>query len=254
MVKINHFTVAILQARMSSSRLPGKVMLQINGEPMIYRQIERIREASTIDEIIIATSIDPSDDSLSEFLVKEGIQVFRGSLNDVLSRFLEIEEKLKPTVIVRLTGDCPLAMPELIDNMVNRFINANVDYLSNTLEPTYPDGLDVEIIKSSALKRLAEMELSGAEREHVTLGIYNRSTFFTLENFRNDIDLSQKRWTVDYLEDLIFVREIFSAFKGREASFTLKEVLLFLANNPDLSSAIPADRRNEKLGRHNIEG
>ena len=149
MVTEDLFTVAILQARMSSSRLPGKVMMPINGEPMIYRQIERIRQASTIDEVIVATSTDPSDDSLVEFLLDKGIEVFRGSLNDVLSRFSEIQKIIKSTAIIRFTGDCPLVMPELIDRMMAKFYETNVDYLSNTLEPTYPDGLDVEIIRPS---------------------------------------------------------------------------------------------------------
>ena len=108
MVKRDHFTVAILQARMSSSRLPGKVMMPLNGEPMIYRQIERIKQASTIDEVIVATSTDPSDDSLVEFLQNQGIEVFRGSLNDVLSRFSEIQKITKSTAIIRLTGDLSL--------------------------------------------------------------------------------------------------------------------------------------------------
>ena len=253
MVKTARFTLAILQARMSSSRLPGKVMIEVNGKPMIFRQIERIRQASFIDEVIVATSTHVSDDLLADFLVDNGVRVFRGSLNDVLSRFLEIQKRLKPSAVVRLTGDCPLVMPELIDEMVNCFNHSKVDYLSNTLEPTYPDGLDVEIISPYAMERLAELELSEPEREHVTLGIYTRPSMFTLQNFRGESDLSQKRWTVDYLEDLKFVREIFSVFEGNESTFTLRDVLLLLSKNPELRSEISADRRNEKLGGHGHE-
>ncbi len=252
MVKRDLFTVAILQARMSSSRLPGKVMMPINGEPMIYRQIERVRQASTINEVIVATSTDSSDDSLAEFLLDKGIKVFRGSLHDVLSRFSEIQKDIKSTAIIRLTGDCPLVMPELIDQMVAKFYEANVDYLSNTLEPTYPDGLDVEIVRPSVFAKLASLDLSGAEREHVTLGIYSRPSIFKLEKFLGDVDLSQRRWTVDYLEDLVFVRRIFNEFKGGESTFDFEDTMLFLANEPDLKSAISADRRNEKLGGKNI--
>ena len=252
MVTEDFFTVAILQARMSSSRLPGKVMMPINGEPMIYRQIERIRQASTIDEVIVATSTDPSDDSLVEFLLDKGIEVFRGSLNDVLSRFSEIQKVIKSTAIIRLTGDCPLVMPELIDRMMAKFYDTNVDYLSNTLEPTYPDGLDVEIIRPSVFGKLAALDLNDAEREHVTLGIYSRPEIFVLENFRCDEDLSQRRWTIDYLEDLVFVRRVFNQFMGRESTFTFEDIMLFLANEPDLRSAISADRRNEQLGGKEI--
>ena len=248
MVDGKRFTIVILQARMSSLRLPGKVMLPINGEPMIFRQVERIRQASAIDEVIVATSTDPSDDSLVEFLLDKGIEVFRGSLDDVLSRFLEIQREMYATAIIRLTGDCPLVMPELIDTMVAKFYEIDVDYLSNTLKPTYPDGLDVEVIKPSALAKLATFDLSGAEREHVTLGIYSRSSIFTLENFRGEKDLSQKRWTVDYLEDLAFVRQVFSEFEGRETFFTLEDMMELIVNNPGLKSAISANRRNEQLG------
>ena len=252
MVTGDLFTVAILQARMSSSRLPGKVMMPINGEPMIYRQIERIRQTSAIDEVIVATSTDPSDDSLVEFLLEKGIEVFRGSLNDVLSRFLEIQKGIESTAIIRLTGDCPLVMPELIDRMVAKFYETNVDYLSNTLEPTYPDGLDVEIIRPSVFGKLEALDLNDAEREHVTLGIYSRSEIFELENFLSDEDLSQRRWTVDYLEDLVFVKRVFNEFMGRESTFTFEDTMLFLANEPDLKSAISADRRNEQLGGKEI--
>jgi spore coat polysaccharide biosynthesis protein SpsF len=242
------FTLAILQVRMSSTRLPGKVMMPINGQPMIYRQIERVKQAKTVDELIVATSTDPSDDSLADFLLKNGINVFRGSLTDVLLRFSQIQEIVKSSAIIRLTGDCPLVIPALIDEMVARFYVADVDYLSNTLEPTYPDGLDIEIIKPSALTRVAAYDLSPAEREHVTLGIYTRPSIFTQENFSRDKDLSHWRWTVDYLEDLVFIREIYAKFKGRESMFTFEDIMQYLANNPKLRSLISVDRRNEKLG------
>ena len=143
-------------------------------------------------------------------------------------------------------------MPELIDRMMAKFYETNVDYLSNTLEPTYPDGLDVEIIRPSVFGKLATLDLNDTEREHVTLGIYSRPEMFELENFRCDEDLSQRRWTVDYLEDLEFVRRVFNEFMGRESTFTLEDTMLFLANEPDLRSAISADRRNEQLGGKEI--
>lgn len=254
MVEVESFTLAILQARMSSSRLPGKVMMLINGEPMIFRQIERIRRAEKVDELIVATSSDESDDLLVEFLISKKVRVFRGSLDDVLSRFLEIEKMEKPNSIIRLTGDCPLVMPDLIDQMVSQFFLSKVDYLSNTLEPTFPDGLDVEVIKAEAFKKLAKFELDTAEREHVTLGIYSRPNEFRIENFRNTENLGQNRWTVDHPEDLAFVRQVFNAFTGREATFTFEEVMLLLDENPGLRSGISPDRRNEQLGSIDSEG
>jgi len=248
MVEEERFTVVILQARMSSSRLPGKVMLKINGEPMIYRQIERIKNALTIDEIIVATSTDSTDDSLTEFLIEKSLRVFRGALDDVLSRFLEIQSEMNPTAVVRLTGDCPLVMPDLIDRMVLKFYDSNVDYLSNTLEPTYPDGLDIEVIRPSALRKLKMFDLSIAEKEHVTLGIYSRPSKFSFENFCGDEDFSNERWTVDYIEDLEFVRHVFSEFQGRESNFTFEDVMLSMSKNSIRKSTIAGDRRNEKLG------
>ena len=239
-------TLAILQARMSSTRLPGKVLKLINGKPMIYWQIERIRQSKSIDQLIVATSTDESDDSLSNYLAGIGIQVYRGSLDDVLSRFQEITIETVPHTVIRLTGDCPLVMPELLDEMVEDFVQSNVDYLSNALEPTFPDGLDIEIMKASSLARLTEFKLTDFEREHVTLGILERRNVFNCENFSNFEDLSNMRWTVDYQEDLTFVRLIFAAFKGREITFTFRDVLQFLENNPGIYSEISGDRRNEQ--------
>jgi len=239
-------TLAILQARMSSTRLPGKVLLPINGKPMIYRQIERIRQAKSIDKLIVATSTEVSDDALVTFLTEMGVKVFRGSLQDVLSRFLDIAVEIKPTTVIRLTGDCPLVMPALLDEMVEKFRISNVDYLSNTLEPSFPDGLDIEIMKASTLMELARHDLTNFEREHVTVGIYNRREIFSCENFPNFRDLSNKRWTIDHPEDLIFVRQVFNAFIGNEATFTFKEVLQFLEENPTIYSEISPDRRNEQ--------
>lgn len=241
-------TLAILQARMSSTRLPGKVLLPINGMPMIYRQIERIRQAKSVDELIVATSTDMSDDGLVAFLTQMGVKVFRGSLQDVFSRFLEITLEIEPTTVIRLTADCPLVMPVLLDAMVESFAQRNVDYLSNTLAPSFPDGLDIEIMKSSTIIKLSEYALTNFEREHVTVGIYSRREVFSCENFGNFQDMSNKRWTVDHAEDLAFVRQVFNVFKGREATFTFKEVLQFLEENPTIYSEISPDRRNEQSG------
>jgi|LakMenEpi03Aug12_release.lakeMendotaPanAssembly.Ray.scaffolds.fasta_scaffold71367_6 spore coat polysaccharide biosynthesis protein SpsF len=252
MVKRENFTVAVLQARMSSSRLPNKVMLKVNGQPMIYWQIKRIKQALSIDHLVVATSTDSTDDPLVEFLTLNEVDVFRGSLNDVLSRFISVQEKIEPTAIIRLTADCPFVMPELIDRMAFRFHQSEVDCLSNTVNPTYPDGLDIEIVKATAMIKLNHFELTAEEREHVTLGIYRRPNLFTIENFQGDEDLSENRWTVDYLEDLEFVRLVFGEFVGKEPYFTLEDTLLFLKDNPNLKSAISGSRRNEKLDNSRV--
>ncbi len=239
--------LVVLQARMSSSRLPGKVLKPINGQPMIFRQINRVFESTHVEDLIVATSVNRSDDELVKFLQSKDIKVFRGSLDNVLSRFLEITKKINPTNVIRLTADCPLVMPKLIDEMIAFFEEKSPDYLSNSLVPTFPDGLDVEIISSEALSRLESLDLSKMELEHVTMGIYNRPDFFKVLNFSNTVNQSNMRWTVDYPEDLDFVRSVYSHFKGQESIFDHEEVLEFLRLNPEVVSGISASRRNEAL-------
>jgi len=247
MVFVSRFNLAVLQARMSSSRLPGKVMMRINNKPMIYWQIQRVLEAKNVTKLIVATSVDITDDPLVRFLEANSIAVHRGSLDNVLSRFIEVGTKFPYDAMIRLTGDCPLVMPELIDEMVDKFYEEEVDYLSNTLQPTFPDGLDIEIVKRGVLEELSTFNLENKDLEHVTFGIYNRPERFKLSNFTNDADRSLDRWTVDYQEDMDFVREIFAEFSAREAKFSYQEVCDFLAQKPDLQSEISAYMRNEQL-------
>jgi spore coat polysaccharide biosynthesis protein SpsF len=240
-------TLVVLQARMTSSRLPGKVMMEINGKPMIYWQIQRILRSKTVNSLVVATSIDPSDDALALFLEENSISVYRGALNNVLSRFIEVSERYAHDALIRLTGDSPLVMPELIDQMVGAFYEQDVDYLSNTLEPTFPDGLDIEIIKHGALQNLNAYNLEPKELEHVTYGIYTRPETFKLSNFLDESNRSHERWTVDYQEDLDFVRDVYANFAGNEPTFTYLDLLDFLRQNPEVISGIDAARRNEQL-------
>ena len=239
--------LAIIQARMSSSRLPGKVLLDLNGEPMILRIVDRLKKALTVDEIIVATSLDESDNQLFEFLHSKKIECFRGDLEDVLSRFMGVLNRSDAEVVIRITADCPLVMPKLVDQMVNDFLRLGLDYLSNTITPTFPDGLDVEIFTKEALLRLNALSLSSQEREHVTLGIRNRPEQFTLSNFVGKTDLSSLRWTVDYEEDFIFISEVYSHFEKRESDFEYDEVLHLLEKAGLKPSSISPSRRNEAL-------
>lgn len=168
-------------------------------------------------------------------------------LDNVKERFDSVINQFPRESFIRLTGDCPLVMPGLIDEMVSAFHDSNVDYLSNTIKPTYPDGLDIEVVKSDAFRKLRNSTLSKAEMEHVTYGLYSRKGQFTTQNFVNSRDLSNLRWTVDYQEDLDFVRIIFSHFKGREDSFNLQDLLDYLQNNNEIKSRIDPNRRNESL-------
>jgi len=242
---MNKKTLVILQARMSSTRLPGKVLANINEKPMIYWQINRIKEAKKIDELVVATSTDQSDDALANYLQQNGVLVERGSTDNVLERFLQVLVRLKEYEnIVRLTADCPLVMPELIDEMISKFENSNIDYLSNSIEPTFPDGLDIEIMKRAALIRLWDHPLSIVETEHVTLGLRNRASDFVVENFSQLNDLSNLRWTVDYEGDLEFVRKIYAEFKGNEVRFNYQDLLRLLKAKPELTNRISGNLRN----------
>lgn len=233
---------------MSSTRLPGKVLASINGEPMIFWQIERVKKARKIDELIIATSTDQTDNQLAEFLEQKGFLVERGPIDNVLDRFLQIIEHNKEyKAIVRLTGDCPMVMPALIDKMITKFENSNLDYLSNALDPTFPDGLDVEILRHSALTRLGQYDLTDTEREHVTLGMRNRTSEFIIDNFSQEIDHSMYRWTVDYPEDFDFVSKVYAEFRGQESTFGYEDLLKLLAAKPELNNKISGNLRNVAL-------
>jgi spore coat polysaccharide biosynthesis protein SpsF len=247
-------TLVVLQARMSSNRLPGKVMKDVNGFPMIYWQIQRILRSKAVDELVVATSTDTTDDVLVNFLMGCSVKVYRGDLNDVFSRFLGASLVYPHDALIRLTGDCPLVMPELIDEMVKEFYSLDVDYLSNTLQPTYPDGLDIEIIKKGALNRLEGFSLNQKEKEHVTLGIYTRPEEFNCVNYQNFGDYSSQRWTVDYQEDFDFVQQIFLRFQGQESEFTYGDVNEYLTLNPGIEGINSDFQRNEGLQNEKNHG
>ncbi len=216
-------TIAILQARMDSTRLPGKVLREINGKPMIYWQISRIMK-SNIDGLVVVTTREESDDKLFGYLQSIGISAFRGSSDDVLSRYQAAVEIYKPENFLRLTADCPLVMPSLINEMLIDFNENPCDLLSNTNPPTFPDGLDIEVVRSGALKKLMEYETDADEKEHVTFGMYTRPEHFQIRNFFARRDYSEMRWTVDYKEDFDFVSRVFEYFKGRELEIGFEEL------------------------------
>lgn len=245
--------VGILQARTNSSRLPGKVLMNILDEPMILHQLRRLKNSLLLDEIIVATSFENSDDALAEVCAVAGYRVFRGSLNDVLDRFFKAIEDDSYDHIVRLTGDCPLTDSEVIDKIIRRHLQTDNDYTSNGLNPTYPDGLDVEIFKYSALANAWENAVLPSHREHVTPYIYAHPENFSLENYENDRDLSAMRWTVDEAEDFEFVTEVYRNLYPSNANFTMTDVLDLLDNRPDIMTINSFMTRNEGLKKSLIE-
>jgi spore coat polysaccharide biosynthesis protein SpsF (cytidylyltransferase family) len=240
--------LAILQARMSSSRLPGKVMMELNGLPMIYWQINRILKSELVKNLVVATSTDSSDDILVNFLRDHNFNVFRGSLSDVHSRFLQIiNSNTSVNTFVRLTADCPLVMPDLLTDMLRIFNSGKYDYYTNCINPTYPDGLDIEIFSRESFLQMSRSDLSDREREHVTLKFRTKSKDFRVGEKHHTFDLSSMRWTVDYKEDFQFVKSVYESFLGHESTFTLQDVLNLLQSHPELNNLLPGTLRHIAL-------
>lgn len=230
---------------MGSTRLPGKVLKPILGEPMLARQIERIRRAATIDRLVVATSTDRSDDPVAALCVKLGVDCFRGSLADVLDRFCKAAERYRPEQVVRLTGDCPLADPGVIDAVVRFHLTGGYDYSSNTIYPTFPDGLDVEIFRYACLSEAGREATSPFEREHVTPFLHRQPARYQLGDFRYSSDLSALRWTVDNPQDFELVCRIYATLYPSNPNFALDDVLALFENNPDLAKINAGYWRNE---------
>ena len=231
-------TLAIVQARMTSTRLPGKVLLPILGKPMLSLQLERMRRSKTLDEIVVATTINAADDPLVALCKLEGIDFFRGSEHDVLSRYDAAARLFGATTIVRITSDCPLMEPDLIDQVVNVFVQGKgqLDYASNMLQRSFPLGLAVEVFSRDALEHAHREAINDAEREHVTPYIYWRPETFRLGSISHDSDLSHHRWTVDTPEDFDLVSKIFSELYPYDPSFGISEVLQLLHRHPEWSA------------------
>ena len=236
--------VAVLQARTSSSRLPGKVLLPILGEPMLSRQIERVRLARSLDEIIVATSADPSDDAIVAMCKRVEVRCSRGSLDDVLDRFYRAIEPTPATVIVRLTGDCPLICPDIIDGVVAFRDQGDFDYASNSYEQTFPDGLDTEAMTRGSLESAWKLARLPSEREHVTPYIWKHPESFRLGSYKSSIDYSSYRWTVDEPADYTLISKIFERLYPINPRFGMEDVLRLLTSEPDLLRLNDGVQRN----------
>ena len=235
--------IAIIQARMGSSRFPGKVMRLINGVPMIELLLRRLDNATRIDQIILATSDDPCDQPLCDHVTGLGYDVFQGSESDVLDRYCQAAKLYQPDTIIRITGDCPLIDPDLVDCVIAAYEAQDVDYISNALPPTYPDGLDTEVFSFSALEVAANQATKARDREHVTPFIREFGLFKT-SNFAHEEDFSKERWTVDEPEDFEVVKNIFNYFHPR-TDFSWLEVMALRQEQPDLFKANEHIIRNE---------
>jgi spore coat polysaccharide biosynthesis protein SpsF len=221
---------------MSSSRLPGKVLKPLAGAPMILRQIERVRRATRIDRLVVATSDRTSDDPLAAVLHEGGVEVFRGPLGDVLARFLGALDAHPADHVVRLTGDCPLTDPDVIDATIARHLATGADYTYNRLDPAgFPQGLDVEVITALALRRVGQDATTPDEREHVTWRVRQHPQDYRVAALSPAIDEREVRWTVDRPDDLEFVAAVYEALYGTHPAFTSDDVRALLRGRPDLA-------------------
>ena len=238
---------AFVQARFSASRLPGKVLKNILGKPMLELQIERIRSSRMIDRIVVVTSITPEDRRLVELCERIGIDVFCGSLENVLDRFYRAALKFKPDHIVRLTGDCPLIDIGVVDSMIRLYLEQGGDYGTNCSPPTYPDGLDAEVFTFQALKEAHEEAVLPSHLEHVTLFLDSQPARYKTVNLSHSEDLSRLRWTVDEPEDFDFVRSVFEQLYPSNPHFVMEDVLALLRAKPELGALNQRFIRNEGL-------
>lgn len=256
-----HKTVAIIQARMSSSRLPGKVLKEAGGRPLLSRMVERVRRAQLVNETLVATTVDSSDDTIVQFCEAEKIAYFRGDLMDVLDRYYQAALAHHADIVVRLTGDCPLIDPDLVDETIRALLTQNADFACNRLPPpltrTYPIGLDVEVCTFQALAHAWREAKEKHEREHVMPYLYEVPGRFKLVKIDYPQDYGHLRWTVDTPQDLEFVRAVYAKLDNRN-DFTWLDVLQVVKSNPELEeinagvahkTMFDVDERHKKNGK-----
>lgn len=224
----------IVQARMTSTRLPGKVLLEVLGKPLLEFQTERLARCRRAAEVVIATTVNASDEPIVAFCRARGLRCFRGPEDDVLTRYQGAAAACGADIVVRATSDCPLIDPEVVDAVIGKLVSGpGLDYVSNILERSYPRGLDCEAFPAAVLEAAYREAAPGPEREHVTPFIYGHPDRFRLGNVRHPIDLSRHRWTVDTPEDFRLIRNLLEAVYPVEPDFRLADCLRALAAHPD---------------------
>ena len=229
--------IAIVQARMSSTRLPGKVLKDIAGRAMLARVVMRARRARTVSQVVVATTTDPADDPVANYCRQQGFPVHRGALNDVLDRYYQTAREFGAEIVVRLTADCPVIDPGEIDHVVTAFREMRVDFAANRLPPpwkrTYPIGLDTEVCSFTGLERAWREAQLPYEREHVMPYFYDEPGRFRIAVVDHDPDYGHLRWTVDTAQDLELLNRVYAHFKGRD-DFSWLEVLNLFERQPEL--------------------
>lgn len=241
---MNNIT-ALIQARLGSIRLPGKTLMLIEGKSLLGHLVNRIKASRYVNDIVIATTTNERDNAIVEFAKAENLKIYRGSEDDVLDRFYQASVLYRLETIVRVTPDCPMLDPDVMDIVISKFSEGNYDYVSNVITPTFPDGLDTEVFSFRTLEKTWHEARLPSEREHVTAYILKHPELFRQFNVKREgEDISWMRWTVDTQKDLEFVKEIFIRLKGR-GIFHMDDVIEVLRENPDLLKINSGIIRNE---------
>lgn len=226
--------VAIIQARMGASRLPGKVLMDVGGRSMLRLVVERTRKAELVDEVVIATTTELEDDAVAEAASGLGVASFRGSIDNVLERYLGAATKFDATVVVRITADCPLMEPTIIDQVIRRHLNSKADYTANILKRTFPRGWDVEVFNLGALAKVSNLTTENYEREHVTIYFHEHQDEFTVINVeaKDELRRPDLRLCVDEPSDIKLVRQIFQELDVN--NFSAQDVVDLFERQPEL--------------------
>ena len=237
----------IIQARMSSTRLPGKVLKTVQGNPILEHLICRLNQSEYIDKVIVATSTHQTDDKIETFCSEKQYSFFRGDLDDVLKRFYECSLRFPSKYYIRITADCPLHDINLIDKAILHFKNNNLDYLTNTNPPSFPDGLDFWIFTNQLLHEAHIKAIRSSEREHVTLFLNNNFNKYKAYNLISDKDLEHLRWTVDTPKDFELIKRIFDFLYPSNPHFLTEDILKLIESKPILSTLNKDSERDEGL-------
>lgn len=237
---------AIIQARCGSTRFPAKVFSQIDGKPLIWHVVDRLKYAKKIDKIIIATTVAPQDDRIEEWCKENGICCFRGSEEDVLNRYYSAFKAFPSDYVVRITADDPFKEPAVIDAIITKLTEESYDHVTNNLPPSFPEGLDCEAFTKSALERSERYAETAFEREHVTQYIYHHPELFKIGNVSCDRQLSHLRWTIDKEVDLEMVRAVYAKRNSsNKGILLLDEILQILRDNPEIEKINSEVERSE---------
>lgn len=241
--------IAIAQARIGSTRLPGKVMMKIKDKTLLELYINRVRPSKLINKIIIATTVNPADDIIEQLAGQIGIECFRGSENDLLDRYYQCAKRYNADIIVRITPDDPFVDHEVIDKALGIFLKENADFVTNHFEPTYPEGLDIEVYSFKTLEKSWREAKLLSEREHVFPYIQNNPGEFKIINFKQDKDFSHLRWTIDHACDFEMTKKIYDSLYDKKQVFLQEDILELIVVHPEIAEMNSHIRRKEGVNK-----